>query len=94
VEGCGLTVLEAMAHGTPVVAAASEAVAEQVADAARLAPVGDAEALAGALLQVLEDGALRERLVARGRGRVASRTPEAQARAALDSLRAVVEGGA
>lgn len=52
-EGFGLPPLEAMAHGTPVVATAAGAVPEIVGDAALLVPVGDRDALAGALATVL-----------------------------------------
>jgi len=86
-EGCGLTPLEAMARGTPVVAAAAEAVVETVGDAAELVPVGDPVALGESVLRVLEDTALREDLVARGRAVAAARTPEAHAEAVLASCR-------
>jgi glycosyltransferase involved in cell wall biosynthesis len=69
-EGFGLVPLEAMAVGTPVVATATEAVAEVVGEAAQLVPVGDVEALAEALQAVLGDEALARTLVAAGEERV------------------------
>jgi glycosyltransferase involved in cell wall biosynthesis len=70
-EGFGLVPLEAMAVGTPVVATATDAVVEVAGDAARLVPVGDADALAGALGEVLDDPAVAAQLVAAGHERVA-----------------------
>jgi glycosyltransferase involved in cell wall biosynthesis len=68
-EGFGLTGIEAMACGTPVVAARSGAMPEIYGDAARWFPAGDAEALTEALDAVLTDTALRAELVAVGRDR-------------------------
>jgi alpha-1,3-rhamnosyl/mannosyltransferase len=48
-EGFGFTVAEALAAGTPVIAAASPAVSEIAGGAARLVPPGDVDALAAAL---------------------------------------------
>jgi glycosyltransferase involved in cell wall biosynthesis len=48
-EGFGLTVLEALAAGTPVIAADTPAIREVAGDAARLVPAGDVDALAAAL---------------------------------------------
>ena len=65
-EGFGLSVLEAMACQTPVVATRGPAVAEVAGDAARLVPVGEPEQLSDAISEVLGDEALRETLMARG----------------------------
>lgn len=70
-EGFGLPPLEAMARRVPVVATTGGAIPEVVGDAARLVPVGDVEALAGALDEVLDDSDLRATLVAAGLRRVA-----------------------
>jgi glycosyltransferase involved in cell wall biosynthesis len=59
-EGFGLPVVEAMASGTPVVAAPDEALREVAGDAAVFAP---AEELAAAVERALAD---RDRLVAAG----------------------------
>lgn len=71
-EGFGFPVLEAMAAGVPVVATAAGAVPEVVGTAAELVPVGDDEALAGALARVVSDTGLRRSLVTAGRERAAS----------------------
>jgi glycosyltransferase involved in cell wall biosynthesis len=56
-EGLGVAVLEAMAMGKPVVASNTGGLPEAVADGETglLVPPGNAEALAGALLALLED---------------------------------------
>ena len=61
-EGFGLTALEALAAGTPVVAYRAGAVAEVVGDAGVLADARDPSSLGVALVTVLEDDALRSRL--------------------------------
>lgn len=71
-EGFGLPVLEAMAAGTPVVSSDAPALVEVGGGAGVVVPVGSAEALAGALRQVVQDGALRARLAAAGRHRAKS----------------------
>ena len=66
-EGFGLTALEALAAGTPVVGYAGGAVAEVVGDAGLLIPSGDEDSLANALVRFLADDALRSGLRARAR---------------------------
>jgi glycosyltransferase involved in cell wall biosynthesis len=63
-EGWGLTVVEAGASGTAVVAADSPGLRDSVRRdvTGLLVPFGDDEGLSGALARVLEDRALRERL--------------------------------
>ena len=73
-EGFGLTPLEAMDHGVPVVATAAGAVPEVCGDAARIVPVGDEGAFADALAAVLDDGACAASLAARGTRRAAEYT--------------------
>ena len=68
-EGFGLTVLEAMTQGTPVIAARNPAVEEIAGDAALLVPPGDALALRDAMERVRADGALRDDLSERGKAR-------------------------
>lgn len=75
-EGFGFPLIEAMACGAPVVAAAGSSVSEVVADAGQLVPVDDAEALAAALYEVLTNPLTRERLRARGFARAAAFTWE------------------
>ena len=71
-EGFGLTPLEALAAGTPVVGYAGGAVAEVVGDAGLLVPSGDEDALGTALRRLLDDESLREGLRARARARAAA----------------------
>jgi len=80
-EGFGLTAVEAMASGTPVVAARAGALPETCADAARYADPGAPEAIADALEAALGD----ERLAAAGLERAAAFTWERTVRE-LDEL--------
>jgi glycosyltransferase involved in cell wall biosynthesis len=83
-EGFGLPVLEAMAAGTPVVAADVAALPETCGGAARLvAPEG--EELRDALVALLGDGAERARLRAAGLARAQRFTWNATA-AAVDAI--------
>ena len=75
-EGFGLTPLEAMAVGVPVVATAAGAVPEVCADAAVLVAVGDEAALAEAVAALLDDPGRAEALGAAGRRRAAGFTWE------------------
>jgi len=83
-EGFGLPVLEAMACGTPVVAAAAGALPETCGGAAWLVEP-DGEAFAAALPALLRDRAERERLRAAGLVRARTFTWDATARA-VDAL--------
>ena len=67
-ESFGIVLVEAMAAGTAVVASDLDAFRRVLLDgkAGRLVAVGDGEALAGALIEVLENDALRRRYVAAG----------------------------
>ena len=71
-EGFGLPCVEAMAAGTPVVAADRAALPEACGGAALLADPGDPDAFAAALLRAA--GTERDRLVAAGRERAAALT--------------------
>lgn len=70
-EGFGLTPLEAMHAGVPVIAGRSPGLAETCGDAALLSDPRDPAALASALERVGADPALRADLIARGRARAA-----------------------
>jgi glycosyltransferase involved in cell wall biosynthesis len=66
-EGFGLPLLEAMACGTPVIAANAASVPEVVGSAAILLPVDDGTAWRNALTAVLTDAPLAADLAERGR---------------------------
>lgn len=73
-EAQGLVFVEAMALGVPVVATSGSAgIRESLAGGAgQLCEPGDAAALAAAVRRVLDDGALRESLIARGHAAAAA----------------------
>jgi glycosyltransferase involved in cell wall biosynthesis len=83
-EGFGLPVLEAMACGTPVVAADATALPDTAGGAARLAPP-EGEAFAAALRDLLGSPAEQARLRDAGRERAAPFTWDRSARA-VDAL--------
>lgn len=65
-EGFGLPVLEAMHCGCPVVCSDRGSLREVAGEAALLLPPDDVSAWAAGLARVLEDGALRARMIADG----------------------------
>jgi glycosyltransferase involved in cell wall biosynthesis len=73
-EGFGLPCLEAMACGTPVVAADRAALPETCGGAALLADPADGEAFATALVRAATDQEERARLIAAGQERAATFT--------------------
>ena len=68
-ESCGLPVLEAMAAGCPVVTADRYGTKELAEDAAVLVDPESVDAIAEGIRRVLDDAALRLRLVEAGRAR-------------------------
>jgi glycosyltransferase involved in cell wall biosynthesis len=70
-EGFGFTPLESVALGTPAVVSDLPALRETLAEGALRVSPGDEDALAGALIAVDRDAALRRRLVEAGRGALA-----------------------
>jgi glycosyltransferase involved in cell wall biosynthesis len=82
-EGFGLPILEAMACGTPVAVSRAAALPETAGDAALYYDPEDPEAIAAQTLLLVDDDAVRSRLVERGLARVAGFS---WARAAQDTL--------
>jgi glycosyltransferase involved in cell wall biosynthesis len=91
-EGFGLPALEALACGTPVVAADLPALREVLGDQAELVPPADAGALADALARVLEDPGGEPARAAR-RARAAGFTWDACARATMVAYRRALGEG-
>ena len=86
-EGFGLPPLEAMANFTPVVTSNLSSMPEVVGDAAVLVDPYDTEAIADGIRRVVNDEALRQQLIARGRLRVQEFSWRKAAAATLDVYR-------
>jgi glycosyltransferase involved in cell wall biosynthesis len=91
-EAFGIPYLEAMSCGLPVVATACQGPDEYLVDGynALIVPPGDVTALAEALIQLLSDTSLRERLRLGGRSTAREFTPERMARQTLNVYRNVL----
>jgi glycosyltransferase involved in cell wall biosynthesis len=78
-EPLGNVVIQAWAHGLPVIAAASQGPAALIADGkdGLLVPIDDAEALAATARRLIDSPALGAGLAAAGRARVAGEFSEA-----------------
>jgi glycosyltransferase involved in cell wall biosynthesis len=92
-EGFGLTPLEAMTTGTPVIAARSPGVTEVCGEAVLYADPHDPQDLAAKLTQVASDPALRADLGERGRRRAAEFSWARSARAHVEAYTLAVQGG-
>lgn len=90
-EGFGLPGVEAMALGTPVVAANTSCFPEVLGDGALLVDPLDEEALAEAIQRAARDGTEREALRERGRRRAARYSWERAAKETLAVYRTVLE---
>lgn len=91
-EGFGLTLVEAMARGCPVVCTDAACLPEVTGGAATLVPVGDVDALAGALEAVLTDDDRRAAMADAGRRRAAHFTWERSAAAHRAAYEAALAG--
>jgi glycosyltransferase involved in cell wall biosynthesis len=90
-EGFGLPPLEAMAAGTPVIAAKASCLPEVLGDAALFVPPEDETGLTEALRTVLADPVLRDDLRARGLAHAATFSWERTAAATLAIYREVLD---
>ena len=92
-EGFCVPLLEAMHHRLPIVAFASTAVPETVADAGLLLPQKGPATVAAAVHRVLSDAVLRAELVGRGTARLADFALHRTRSQMADALCSVVEPG-
>jgi glycosyltransferase involved in cell wall biosynthesis len=90
-EGFGLPVLEAMACGTPVVAADNSSLPEVVGEAGLLVDAADPGALAEALARLLTDPGLEAQLATAGRRQARRFTWEGAARQLLELYHSVAQ---
>ena len=90
-EGFGMTVLEAMSVGTPVIAARTPAITEVAGDAARYVPPRDPAQLAAVMTELASQAELRQQLAQRGRRRASEFSWAASARAHLAAYSLALE---
>jgi glycosyltransferase involved in cell wall biosynthesis len=88
-EGFGLTPLEAMACGTPVVVSNVSSLPEIVADAGLLVDPRNVEEITVAIWRLLDDSELRENLAAKGLTRAASFSWDRAARETISLYRSL-----
>jgi glycosyltransferase involved in cell wall biosynthesis len=92
-EGFGLTPLEAMTTGTPVIAARSPGVTEVCGEAVLYVDPRDPEDLAGRLADLATDAQLRADLGERGRRRAAAFSWARSARSHVEAYTLAAQGG-
>jgi glycosyltransferase involved in cell wall biosynthesis len=89
-EGFGLTALEAMACGTPVITSNCSSMPEVVGDAALLVDPLDTSSIASAMARLFEDHRLAKELVERGRSRATRFSWERTARAVKGAMQSAL----
>lgn len=89
-EGFGIPILEAMACGAPVITSNGSSLPEVAGDAALMVDPTSVEAIAEAMVRLVNDGALREELRRKGFQRVSRFGWEASALKTLEVYRKVV----
>ncbi len=94
-EGWGLSLMEAMACGKPVVASRVGGIPELVRNGREgiLVKAGDVQELADAILRLLKDPSLRARLAEKGRARVKDFSWDTTARRVLTEYVRVIDPG-
>ena len=90
-EGFGMTPLEALAAGVPAVVGDTPVAREVYQSAARYVPVADADTVADALVEVMTDASVRQRLLANAEPLLRRLTWSRAATATLDVLAAAAE---
>lgn len=90
-EGFGLTVLDAMRFGTPVITSNISSLPEVAGDAALLIDPLDTDELAQAIISILDDNSLRQHLSVRGRQQAATFSWESCARLTLRAYQQAID---